>query len=94
MLEHEFLQVIVRVLPDNVELDVKLPKKATANDVISTILEQGKGSAYDKRGMPTTYRLTPKGRNIEIEENQTLEAAQVQDGDILLMTPDFVAGWH
>lgn len=86
------IKVIVRVLPQNEDVDVELPLNATAKDVIESLLDSGIGQRNDNVGNPITYNLTPKGRNIVIDENETLGAAQVQEGDVILMTPVFVAG--
>ena len=88
------IKVIVRVFPNNEDVDVDLPLNATANDVIETLLEAGIGDRLDNSGNPITYTLTPKGKNVVIEENETLGSAQVQDGDVILMTPVFVAGFN
>lgn len=87
------IKVIVRIVSSNEDIDVDLPLDATANDVIETLLEAGVAPRNDNSGTPITYQLTPKNRrSIVIEEEQTLESAQIQEGDVLLMTPIFVAG--
>lgn len=86
------ISVIVRVLPNNEDVEVKLPVEATASDVIETLLENGIGERIDQTGNPISYKLIPKGKNIEIGEDETLSVAQVQSGDVILMTPVLVAG--
>ena len=86
------IKVIIKVLPSNEDVDVELPVNATPADIIEKMLESGIGPRNDNAGNPITYNLTPKGKNIVIGEDETLGAAQVQEGDVLLMTPVFVAG--
>ncbi|MTB52930.1 EsaB/YukD family protein [Lewinella sp. W8] len=86
------VNVIVRVLPDNEDIDVSLPLTATATDVIEKLLENGIGSKTDASGNPISYQLAPKGKGRNINPEETLEAAQVQEGDVIMMTPIFVAG--
>ena len=86
------IKLIIRVLPNNEDVDVDVPLDATAKDIIDTLLDSDIGQRHDNSGTPITYNLTPKGKNIVIEEHQTLEEAGIQEGDILLMTPVFVAG--
>lgn len=86
------ISVIVRVKPSNEDVDVNLPLNATASDVIETLLDNGIGSKKDDEGNDMTYQLVPKGKNTPIEEDETLSKAQIQDGDVLLMLPMFVAG--
>lgn len=86
------ISVVVRVLPNNEDIDVNLPLDATASDVIETLLDNNIGQRSDTQGNPITYRLAPKGKNMSLAEDETLGDAGVQNGDILLMMPDFVAG--
>lgn len=86
------ISVIVRVLPKNEDVDVNLPVEATAHDVIESLLDEGVGVRVDQNGQPVSYRLIPKGKNSEIDENESLGQAKIQNGDILLMTPTIVAG--
>ena len=87
------IQVIIRVMPNAEDIDVSLPLSATANDVIESLLEADLGiPKLDNEGKAISYRLTPKGSNQNIGEFQSLGSVQVQTGDILLMTPDVVAG--
>ncbi len=86
------ISVIIRVLPANEDIDVKLPLNATATDVIDTLLSNDIGQRTDHSGNPITYQLSPKGKNRPIEADETLQSAQVQEGDVILMTPIFLAG--
>jgi uncharacterized ubiquitin-like protein YukD len=87
------LKVIVRIVSSNEDIDVDLPSDATAGDVIDSLLEANYCDRNDHAGNPITYQLTPKGnKGLIIGEDQTLAEAKVQQGDVLLMTPVFVAG--
>lgn len=86
------IKVIVRVVSANVDIDVDLPLNATATDIIETLLEEDVAPRNDHAGNPITYHLTPKGRNVIIAEDETLADAKIQEGDVILMTPVFVAG--
>jgi len=86
------IDVLVRVLPGNDEVDVTLPVNATASDVIETLLDNGIAERMDASGNMISYKLVAKGKNETIDEEETLEAARIQKGDILLMTPILVAG--
>ena len=86
------IKVIVRIVSTNEDVDVDLPINATAADVIESLLEGGVCGRNDHAGNPITYQLTPKGKGVIIGEDETLAEAKIQEGDVLLMTPVFVAG--
>ena len=83
------VSIIVRVLPDNEVVDVNLPLEATSIDIIETLLDNGIGSRNDKDGNQIKYKLTKKGKGSDLRENESLENASTQDGDVLLMCPVF-----
>ena len=86
------IKVIVRVVSANMDIDVDLPLNATANDIIETLLDEDIAPRNDHSGNPITYHLTPKGKNTILGEDDTLTDAKIQEGDVILMTPVFVAG--
>jgi hypothetical protein len=91
-MEDREISVIVRVMPDNEDVEVTLPLNATATDVLESLFESGIGKRSDQQGNPVIYRLVPKGKDVAIGENQSLGEAQVQNADTLLMMPELVAG--
>ncbi len=87
------IKVIVRVVSTNEDIDVDLPLDATASDIIESLISGGVAPEFDNSNNPITYHLTPKtNRSIVLEEEQTLAEANIQAGDVILLTPVFVAG--
>ncbi len=87
------INVIIRLMPGNEDIDVTIPTEATTKDIVETLLESGLGiPRVDKQGTSMTYNLMPKGKNEELREHQTMEDAQIQEGDVILMIPHVIAG--
>jgi len=87
------INVVVRLMPNADDIDVSLPLAATPKDIIDTLLDAGLGiPRVDQQGNPIAYQLIPKGKNDAVKEDETLDTAQVQNGDILMMIPKVIAG--
>ena len=86
------VSVIIRILPNNEDVDISVPLEATATEIIGSLLEKGLAERTDQNNYPINYKLIPKGKNVEIGENETLLQRNISDGDILLMAPVLVAG--
>lgn len=87
------INVVIRVMPNMDDVDISVPTEATASDIVETLLDAGLGiPRLDQQSNPITYQLVPKGRNEPLDNQNSVEAAKVQNGDIILMIPKIIAG--
>jgi len=87
------INIIIRVMPNAEDVEISLPVEATPRDIIETLLDAGLGiPKVDGQSNPISYHLVPKGGNSKIGESDTLMNAQIQNGDVILMNPQVIAG--
>ena len=87
------INVVIRVMPNMDDIDISVPQDSTATDIVEALLDSGLGiPRLDNQSNPISYQLVPKGKNEAIEATQSIEKAQIQNGDIILMLPRIIAG--
>lgn len=87
------ISVIIRVMPNADDIEVTLPLESTPKDIVEALLDSDIGiPKIDPQGNPYVYELQPKGSNSAIQDGQSLQKANVQNGDTILMMADLIAG--
>ena len=69
-------------VPDDVQVKELLPELATSLELPTT----------GPDGRPMSYRIDSKALGRELQEDETLDQAQVPEGDRLMLTADVTAG--
>ncbi len=82
------VKVIIRVIPQGMEIDATLPLRVTGEQVIKKIVEDTGLDIpkVDLEGQTITYELFCKDTGEEIKSETLLEAG-IKDGYILFLTP-------
>jgi hypothetical protein len=87
------INIIIRVMPNMDDVDISVHLDSTSTDIVEALLDSNLGiPRLDNQSNPISYQLVPKGKNESIDGPTTLEKAQVQNGDIILMLPRIIAG--
>jgi len=87
----DFLNLVIRLQPNNEELDVELSKYTTGKEIIEELLREKIAPRSNAEGEPYIYDLTSK-RGVTVEENKCLMDLGIVDGDTLFLIPKLVAG--
>ena len=77
---------------ENKRVPVELPDDAPANKLLAVLIDKLKLPTTGPDGEPLSYKFHHKNSGKQIQEQQTLAAAGVQDGDILRLQPEITAG--
>ncbi len=84
------VQVTLEDHTGNVSHQAKLAENAPAGQLIPAIITSLNLPITDNAGRPITYHLSHNNRLLQ--ENETLEAAHVQQDDIIVIVPEMTAG--
>lgn len=76
----------------NKEQNATLPDDAPVRRIIAKLVDMMKLPKTDPSGQPQSYKFQHKASGRQIEDDQTLGDAGVQDGDALRLIPEIVAG--
>ena len=77
---------------ENKRVPVELPDDAPANKLLNVLIDKLSLPKSGPDGAPLSYKFHHKNSGKQIQEQQTLAAAGVQDGDILRLQPEITAG--
>ncbi len=78
-------------MPQGEDLDIELPPLMSGKEIIREIINHGAAPSTDPEGNAYSYELITKRNNTKIE-NESLLDCNVQNGEILYLTPKLVAG--
>ena len=77
---------------ENKRVPVELPDDAPANKLLAVLIEKLSLPKNGPDGAPLSYKFHHKNSGKQIQDQQTLSAAGVQNGDILRLQPEITAG--
>ena len=86
------INVTVLDSTENKRVPVELPDDAPANKLLAVLIEKLSLPKSGPDGGPLSYKFHHKNSGKQIQEQQTLAAAGVQDGDTLRLQPEITAG--
>ncbi len=76
----------------NKRQDVEVPANAPINRLVAVLLERLKMPQNAPDGQPLSYKFHHKNSGRQLLDDQTLEEAGVNPGDILRLQPEITAG--
>ena len=87
------LKLRVRIVHLGQEINLTLASEAQGNQIIKALLNNPKLklAKLDAEGTPVEYRLTSK-KTGKIIDKKTLEESNIQEGDLLLVHQEIIAG--
>ena len=71
---------------------VELPADAPVNRVIAVLVERMNLPQHSPDGQLMSYKFHHKASGRQLLDNQSLESADVRDGDVLRLQPEITAG--
>ena len=77
---------------ENKRVPVEVPDDAPVNKLISVLIERLNLPKNGPDGAPLSYKFHHKNSGRQLQDQQTLAAANVQDGDNLRLQPEITAG--
>jgi hypothetical protein len=77
---------------ENKRVPVEVPDDAPANKIIAILIDKLRLPKNGPDGAPLSYKFHHKNSGRQIQDGQTLAAANVQDGDVLRLQPEITAG--
>ena len=77
---------------ENKRVPVELPDDAPVNKLLAVLIDKLSLPKAGPDGAPLSYKFHHKNSGKQIQEQQTLAAAGVSDGDILRLQPEITAG--
>ncbi len=77
---------------ENKRVPVELPDDAPVNKLLAVLIDKLSLPKAGPDGAPLSYKFHHKNSGKQIQEQQTLAAAGVRDGDILRLQPEITAG--
>jgi len=86
------INVTVYDSTENKRVPVELPDDAPCNKIVAVLVQKLRLPTNGPDGAPLSYKFHHKNSGRQIQDNQTLARAQVQDGDILRLQPEITAG--
>jgi hypothetical protein len=72
--------------------EATVPGSAPAGRILAKLIELMDLPVVGPDGQPLAYRFHHKRTGRHIDDNETLEAAGVTDGDTLRLVPEIIAG--
>jgi len=86
------VDVIIMDATGNKEQKATVPADVPINRIIGRLVEMMKLPTTAPNGEPMSYKFHHKASGKQLREEQTLEEAGVQDGDVLRLQPEITAG--
>ena len=77
---------------ENKKVPVELPDDAPVDKLISILIERLSLPKLGPDGAPLSYKFHHKNSGRQLQDQQSLSSADVQDGDILRLQPEITAG--
>jgi len=77
---------------ENKRVPVELPDDAPVNKLLAVLIDKLSLPKTGPDGAPLSYKFHHKNSGKQIQEDQTLATAGVQDGHILRLQPEITAG--
>ncbi|HOD49334.1 MAG TPA: EsaB/YukD family protein [Candidatus Hydrogenedentes bacterium] len=77
---------------ENKRIPVELPDDAPVIKLVSILVQRLSLPQNGPDGAPLSYKFHHKNSGRQLQEQQTLAEAGVQDGDILRLQPEITAG--
>ena len=71
---------------------VELPRDAPVNRVIAILVDKMNLPRHSPDGQLMSYKFHHKASGRQLLDNQSLESADVRDGDVLRLQPEITAG--
>ena len=72
--------------------EASVPSTVASGRIISKLIELMELPAIGPDGQPLSYKFHHKQTGRQIDDNNTLESAGVQDGDVLRLVAEITAG--
>ena len=72
--------------------DASVPGDAAAGRIIARLVELMELPGSGPDGQPLSYKFHHKQTGRQIDDNETLDQAGVQEGDVLRVVPEITAG--
>jgi hypothetical protein len=72
--------------------DATVPGNAAAGRIMAKLIEMMEMPSVGPDGQPLSYKFHHKQSGRQIDDHETLEAAGVQDGDVLRLVAEITAG--
>jgi len=76
----------------NKKQTVEVPANAPVNRVIAVLVDRMNLPRHSPDGQLMSYKFHHKSSGRQLLEEETLQSAQVQNGDILRLQPEITAG--
>ncbi len=86
------INVTVYDSTENKRVPVELPDDAPVNKLISVLVSRLSLPTMGPDGAPLSYKFHHKNTGRQIQDNMSLAASQVKDGDLLRLQPEITAG--
>lgn len=77
---------------ENKRIPVELPDDAPVSKLLAVLIDKLSLPKAGPDGAPLSYKFHHKNSGKQIQEQDTLAAAGVRDGDILRLQPEITAG--
>lgn len=72
--------------------EASVPGDAAAGRVVAKLVELMQLPAVGPDGQPLSYKFHHKNSGRQVDDNETLDAAGVRDGDVLRLVAEITAG--
>jgi uncharacterized ubiquitin-like protein YukD len=86
------INVVIIDVTGNKEQQASLPDNAPVRRVIAKLIQMMNLPATGPDGLPISYKFVHKASGRQLSDDQTLDEAQVHDGDLLRLQPEITAG--
>lgn len=86
------INVVVYDSTENKRVPVELPDNAPISKLIDVLVGKMKLPKSGPDGAPMSYKFHHKNSGKQLQDQQTLQASGVKDGDILRLQPEITAG--
>jgi uncharacterized ubiquitin-like protein YukD len=86
------LQVQIQDATGNKRQDADIPADATVERLVAVLVERMRFPQHGPDGQLLSYKLQLKRTGRQLLDEQTLDAAGVQNGDVLRLLPEITAG--
>ena len=71
---------------------VELPDDASVNRIVAVLIDKLNLPRNNPQGQPMSYKFHHKSSGKQIQDDETLRDAGVEEGDILRVVPEIIAG--
>jgi uncharacterized ubiquitin-like protein YukD len=86
------INVTIIDVTGNKEQKAVLPDDAPVRRIIAKLIQMMELPATGPDGQPMSYKFVHKASGRQLTDEQTLNQASVQDGDVLRLQPEITAG--